>query len=203
MAEKLHSGVSASFPSFHVPKNSFREVPHQSIKKLLHNFGSWEDTLWDPEFSLDSVVCPCNRYRHKLPDRCFMSGHVATGCEEFEHLLPGRSNITSASAASANFPGRNPWMSSSKALFDQWLKRHKLRASLPQFEEFCKEQWHQHVQMLEQTSRLNWAMVQKVKALLHHEFVSYNEDHNPNHVVCYCPRCFLRRIKATWDDPKA
>ena len=26
------------FPSFHVPKNSLREVPHQSIKKFLRNF---------------------------------------------------------------------------------------------------------------------------------------------------------------------
>ena len=26
------------FPSFHLPKSNLREVPHQSIKKLLYNF---------------------------------------------------------------------------------------------------------------------------------------------------------------------
>ena len=40
-----------------------------------------------------------------------------------------------------------------------------------------------------------------VKALLHHEFVLFNEDHHPNHVVCYCPRFFLGSIRNTWDDP--
>ena len=77
------------FPSFHVPKNSLREVPHQSMKKFLHNFQSCEETMWDPAFELDSVPCPCSKYRNKLPDRCFSSGHVAAGLEDFEALLPG------------------------------------------------------------------------------------------------------------------
>ena len=41
-----------------VPTNSLREVPHQSIKKFLHNFQPWEETTWDPAFQLDSVPCP-------------------------------------------------------------------------------------------------------------------------------------------------
>ena len=146
------------FPSFHVPKNSLREVPHQSMKKFLHNFQSCEETMWDPAFELDSVPCPCSKYRNKLPDRCFSSGHIAAGLEEFEALLPGRANITSASAASTFFPGHNHWMSKPRALFDQWLKRHRLPTTLhPMFQEFCQEQWHQHVISLEQSSRLNWA----------------------------------------------
>ena len=83
-------------PSFHVPKNSLREVPHQSIKKFLHNFQSWEEAMWDPAFKLDSVPRPCAKYRNKLPDRCFSSGHVAAGLEEFEAMVPGCGSITSA-----------------------------------------------------------------------------------------------------------
>ena len=44
------------FPSFHVPKNSLREVPHQSIKKFLHNFQPWEETMWDPACWIQSHV---------------------------------------------------------------------------------------------------------------------------------------------------
>ena len=149
------------FPSFHVPKNSLREVPPQSIKKFLHNFQSWEETMWDPAFKLDSVPCPCAKYRNELPDRCFSSGHVAAGLEEFEAMVPGCGSITSASAASTFFPGRAHWMTKSRALFAQWLKRHRLPTTLhPMFQEFCEEQWLQHVNMLEQTPRLNWAMLQ-------------------------------------------
>ena len=55
--------------------------------------------------------------------------------------------------------------------------------------------------MLEQTPRLNWAMLQKVKPALHKDLVLYNEDHHPNHIVCFCPRFFLRGLCNTWDDP--
>ena len=135
-------------------------------------------------------------------DRCFSSGHVAAGLEEFEAMVPGCGSITSASAASAFFPGRAHWVTKSRALFDQWLKRHRLPTTLhPMFQKFCEEQWLQHVNMLEQTPRLNWAMLQKVKSTLHKDLVLYNEDHHPNHIVCFCPRFFLRGLCNTWDDP--
>ena len=190
------------FPSFHVPKNSLREGPHQSIKKFLHNFQVWEETVWEPEFRLESVPCPCPKYRNQLPESCFSSGHVAAGLEHFQFLLPGCNSILSASAASTFFPGRNHWLAKSRALFDQWLKRHRLPNTLhPMFEDFCKEQWQQHVGALEHSSRLNWAMLQKVKPTLQKDLVLYTEDHRPNHVACYCPRFFLRGLCTTWDDP--
>ncbi|CAE7203288.1 unnamed protein product [Symbiodinium sp. CCMP2592] len=190
------------FPSFHVPKNSLREVPHLSIKKFLHNFRSWEETMWEHDFDLESVHCPCEQFAGKLPAHCFVSGHVATGLENLTKLLPGCSSILSASAASTFFPGRNHWMAKSRALFDQWLKRHKLPATLhPIFQSFCDHQWQQHVAALEQSDRLHWALVQKVKSALHSDFVLYNEDHHPNHVLCYCPRFFLRGVSTTWNDP--
>ncbi|OLP93076.1 hypothetical protein AK812_SmicGene25069 [Symbiodinium microadriaticum] len=163
------------FPSFHVPKNSLREAPHQSIKKFLHNFQVWEETMWEPDFRLESVPCPRAKYRNQLPESCFSSGHVAAGLDNFQSLLPGCSSILSASAASTFFPGRNHWLAKSRALFDQWLKRHRLPNTLhPMFEDFCKEQWQQHVGALEHSSRLNWAMLQQVKSTLQKDFVLYN-----------------------------
>ena len=158
--------------------------------------------MWDPAFKLDAVPCPCAKYRNKFPDRCLSSGHVAAGLEEFEAMVPGCGSITSASAAGTFFPGRAHWMTRSRALFDQWLKRHRLPTTLhPMFQKFCEEQWLQHVNMLEQTPRLNWAMLQKAKSTLHKDLVLYNEDHHPNHIVCFCPRPFLRGLCNTWDDP--
>ena len=87
-------------------------------------------------------------------------------------------------------------------LFDQWLKRQRLPATLhPMFQDFCEEQWQQHVSMLEQSVRLNWAMLQKVRSTLFKDLVLYNEDHHPDHIVCFCPRFFLRGLCNTWDDP--
>ena len=158
--------------------------------------------MWDSAFKLDSVPCPCAKYRNKLPDRCFSSCHVAAGLEEFEAMVPGCGSITSASAASTFFPGRAHWMTKSRTLSDQWLKRHRLPTTLhPMFQEFCEEQWLQRVNMLEQSPRLNWAMLQKVKSTLHKDLVLYNEDHRPNHIVCFCLRFFLRGLCNTWDDP--
>ena len=47
----LISDFKYLFPSFHLPKSKLREVPHQSIKKFLPNFQSWEDLMWDSDFS--------------------------------------------------------------------------------------------------------------------------------------------------------
>ena len=117
---------------------------------------------------------------------------IGTSCRTDASLQGIRSHRISASAASTFFPGHAHWMTKPRALFDQWLKRHRLPATLhPMFQEFCEEQWHQHVTMLEQSPRLNWAMLQKVKSTLHKDLVLYNEDRHPNHIVCFCPRFFF------------
>ena len=169
------------------------ENPHRNrVQGLLkrccqvsHQDALAKNILW--------VFCHCaTQHSHRI---------VKGGCETlsfstnicfplFMFPLPGCASITSASAASTLFPGRAHWMSKSRALFDQWPKRHRLPTTLhSMFQEFCEEQWHQHVIMLEQSPRLNWAMLQKAKSALHKDLVLYNEDH---HGLCN-----------TWDDPSA
>ena len=200
--KSLISDFKYLFPSFHLPKSNLREVPHQSMKKILHNFQSWEEQMWNPDFEIKNVTCCCNRFQRKLLDHCFVQGHVAAGLEEFRSFLPNSSSIALASAASTFFPGRNNWKTGSRALFDLWLKRHRLPHTLHgRFEEFCEELWATYVQALEESDRLTWSKVQEVKAKLHHHFVLYNEDHHPNHIGCYCPQFYMRSILTTWDDP--
>ena len=157
------------FPSFHLPESNLREVPHQSIKKFLNNFQSCEEQMWNPEFEVRNVACPCNQFQHKLPDHCFVQGHVAAGLEEFESFLPNSSSVALGSAASTFFPGRNNWKARSRALFDLWLKRNRLPHTRPAvFETFSDEQWALHVQALQESGRLTWFKAQEVKSKLHH-----------------------------------
>ena len=158
--------------------------------------------MWNPDFGIKNVTCCCNQLQHELPGHCFVQGHVAAGLEDFRSFLPNSSSIALASAASTVLPGRNYWKTRSRALFDLWLKRYRLPHTLHgRFELFCEEQWATHVPALEESGRLTWSKVQEVKAKLHHKFVLYNEDHHPNHIVCYCPQFYMRGILTTWDDP--
>ena len=158
--------------------------------------------MWDPTFKLDSVKCSCSNFQQVLPDQCFVDGHVAAGLEQFDRWLGNCNSIAKASAASTFFPAKASWKSHSLLLFDEWLKRNRLPKTLcPLFEAFCEAQWPLHLQALAETDRLTWNKVQQVKAKLHHMFVLYNEDHHPNHVMCYCPWLFMRSILNTWDDP--
>ena len=83
---------------------------------------------------------------------------------------------------------------SREALADSFASKCRILEASSIWLLFCDEQWLQHVNMLEQTPRLNWAMLQKVKPALHKDLVLYNEDHHPNHIVCFCPRFFLLGI---------
>ena len=86
--------------------------------------------MWDADFEVEHVTCPCNQFLNKLPDHCFVQGHVAAGLEEFRSLLPNSGSMALASAASTFFPGKDNWKTRSKALFDAWLKRHRLPYTL-------------------------------------------------------------------------
>ena len=158
--------------------------------------------MWDPDFKLESTACPCSNFQHVLPDQCFVDGHVAAGLEQFEAWLGNSSSIAKASAASTFLPGKVCWKSKSLLLFDEWLRRNRLPNTLrPLFEAFRETQWPLHLEAPEETDMLTWNKVQPVKAKLHHLFVLYNEDHHPNHVMCYCPQLYMRSILTTWDDP--
>ena len=75
------------FPPFHVPRGNLREVLHQSIKKFLRNFQGWEEQMWGLNFNIEAVACPCSQFLQKLPDHCFVDGHVAAALEDFKFPL--------------------------------------------------------------------------------------------------------------------
>ena len=118
-----------------------------------------------------------------------VQGHVAAGLEEFRSLLPNSGSIALASAASTFFPGKDNWKTRSEAFL-----LHD--ASDIDFLTHCMVSLKTFVM-----SNGLLIQVQGVKSKLHQKFVLYNEDHHPNHVVCYCPQFYMRSILTTWDDP--
>ena len=81
-------------------------------------------------------------------------------------------------------------MTKSRALFDQWLKRHRLPSTLhPMFQEFCEEQWHQHVTLLESTPRLR-PRCRRPSLRCVGTGSRIMRIINPNYIVCFCPRSF-------------
>ena len=159
--------------------------------------------MWAPDFDPEQVRCPCARFKGRLPRSCFVDGHVAAGLKQFALVYPEFGPIVHSSAASTFFPGKQHWIDQSLQFFEQWLKRNKLPTTLlSKAHQFFNQQWFQHCDALETQTRLTWRDVQQVKAKLHGEFVLYNEDHHPNHVVCFCPLFYTRSILTTWEDPK-
>ena len=203
MVEEAHSPVQVPFSFFFMfPRTASERFHTRASRSFFTTFNPGKKLCGSLTFnwSQSHVLVPSTRTSFQrvafLPVMLLLAWNI------FQTMLPGCSNILSASADSTFFPGRNHWMTKSRALFDQWLKRHRLPSTLhPMFEDFCAKQWQQHVVALEHDSRLNWAMLQKVKSTLHKDLVLYNEDHHPNHVVCFCPRFVLRGLCTTWDDP--
>ena len=125
--KSLISDFKYSFPSFHLPKRKFREVP---------------------------LLCPRS------------CGSRTGGIQIFVAQL--RKHGT-GKCCQYIFSWQDNWKTRSRALFDAWLKRHRLPLTLHgKFEDFCDEQWAAHSQALEESGRLTWSQVQGVKSKLHH-----------------------------------
>ena len=54
---------------------------------------------------------------------------------------------------------------------------------------------------LSQEARLTWKDVSVARSLLHQHFVVHCEDHEPKHLMIYCPRFYLQAALRTWRDP--
>ena len=142
--------------------------------------------MWNPDFEIRNVTRCCNQFQHKMPDHCFVLQQDWKNSDPF---------CRNQAALLWPVPPVRFFLAGTIGRLD------RLPHTLHWFKVFCEEQWATHVQALEESDRLTWSKVQEVKAKLHHQFVPYNEDHHPNHIVCYCPQFYMRSILTTWDDP--
>ena len=63
-------------------------------------------------------------------------------------------------------------------------------------------QWAKHVKCLHADPRLTWKDVSAARALLHRDFVVHCKDHEPNHLMIFCPRFYSQSALRTWRDPE-
>ena len=88
-------------------------------------------------------------------------------------------------------------------MFSSWRRKHCLPQSLElEFRSVLQSQWEQHIQHLSQEARLTWKDVSVARSLLHKHFVVHCEDHEPNHLMVFCPQFYLRAAMRTWQDPE-
>ena len=83
-----------------------------------------------------------------------------------------------------------------------WRKNQSLPPNVEvEFKTILHQQWQKHVQLLKAERRLTWRGVTAARGLLHKEFVVHCEDHEPNHLMVYCPQFYVRAALKTWQGP--
>ena len=184
---------------FHLPLFKIREGP-QTLKDFLHNFKEWD--AWLQHHSIDDVQCPCSKFATQLPECCMTHGHVVAGIEQLGCLHRSFEKIGSGSAASAFFPAKHQSFKHNLKMFSSWRRKHCFPQSLEsEFRSLLHLQWEKHVQHLSQEARLTWKDVSAARSLLHRYFVVHCEDHEPNHLMVYCPQFYFKAALRTWQDP--
>ena len=178
-----------------------REQPHQSLKDFLHNFKDWD--AWLQNNSLEHVPCPCHKYIHMLPEVCITHGHVVSGIEHLGALHQSFEKLGAGSASSAFFPAKHEFFKHNCKMFSSWRRKHHFPRSLEiEFKTILQQQWAQHIQCLNDDPRLNWKDVSAARSLLHKDFVVHCEDHEPNHLMIFCPQIDFQAALRTWKDPE-
>ena len=186
---------------FHLPSVSVREKPHQSLKDFLHNVQQWD--MWLQHNSFEEIPCTCQFYKRVLPDECFTSGHVTAGLEMLNQLHPACSRLGTGSASSTFFPAKHKFVSVNCKTFHLWRKKHGIPVNVEtEFQAMLEEEWYWHNVALKSFPRLTWADVSAVRKRLRREFVVHCEDHEPNHVMVFCPQFYFQSARCTWDDPE-
>ena len=185
---------------FHLPLFKIREGPHQTLKDFLHNFKEWD--AWLQHHSIDDVQCPCSQFAAQVPESCMTHGHVVAGIEQLGCLHHSFEKIGSGSAASAFFPAKHEFFKHNLKMFSSWRRKHGFPQALePEFRTLLQVQWEKHVQHLSREARLTWKDVSAARSLLHRHFVVHCEDHEPNHLMIYCPQFYFQAALRTWRDP--
>ena len=185
---------------FHLPLFKIREGPHQTSKDFLHNFKDWD--AWLQHHSIDDVPCPCHKFAAQLPETCMTHGHVVAGIEQSGCLHHSFEKLGSGSAASAFFPAKHEFFKHNAKMFSSWRRKHCLPQSLElEFRSVLQSQWEEHIQHLSHEARLTGKDVSVAGSLLHKHFVVHCEDHEPNHLMVFCPQFYLRAAMRTWQDP--
>ena len=176
---------------FHLPVLKVREQPHQSLKDFLHNFKDWD--AWLQNNSSEHVPCPCHKYIHMLPEVCVTHGHVVSGIERFGALRQSFEKLGAGSASSAFFPAKHELFKRNCKMFSSWRRKHHVPRSLEiEFKTILQQPWAQHIQSLNDDSRLTWKDVSAARSLLRKDFVVHCEDHEPNHLMIFCPQFYFQ-----------
>ena len=95
------------------------------------------------------------------------------------------------------------FLSTTSKMFSTWRRKHHFPPGLEaEFNTILKHQWTKHLQRLHADSRLTWKDVSAARSLLHKDFIVHCEDHEPNHLMIFCPQFYFQAALRTWKDPE-
>ena len=86
---------------FFLPSCTPREAAHPQVVHALHSRKEWEQSF--PEYSADSVPCPCHSFQGRVPSDAFVDGHLACGLEMLSVMHPSIALLSQGSGTSAYF----------------------------------------------------------------------------------------------------
>ena len=136
-----------------------------------------------------------------LPEACITHGHVVSGIEHLGALHQSFEKLGAGSASSAFFPAKHEFFKHNCKMFSSWRRKHHFQRSLEiEFKPILQQQWAQYIQCLNDDPRLTWKDVSAARSLLHKDFVVHCEDHEPNHLMIFCPQFFFQAALRTGKD---
>ena len=130
-------------------------------------------------------------------------GHVVSGIEHLGVLHHSFNKLGAGSASSAFLPAKHEFFKRNLKMFSAWRRKHHLPLRLEsEFQDILQEQWARRIKCLHADPRLTWKDVSIARALLRKDFVMRCEDHEPKHLMIFCPRFYFQSALRTWQDPE-
>ena len=180
---------------FHLSSHKLREAAHPSVRDQLFNFRKWETRLAEP----GGVPCTCDALRASFPSLQDCRGHVAAGLETLTELP---SHLRQVTGANSFFPNRTTYFAEQVPRFRRWCRQHGVPLHVVQdFERLLDRLWLPHATAVREQGRTDWRAVQKIRHIFAQTAVLHCEDHQPQHLMLFCPRGYFDGCLATWNDP--
>ena len=136
------------------------------------------------------------------------SGHLSLACRIVEGTLrqvwklwPSFHRTCGKSRAQTPF-SRTTYFAEQVPRFRRWCRQHGIPLHVVQdFERLLDRLWLPHATAVREQGRTDWRAVQKIRHIFAQTAVLHCEDHQPHHLMIFCPRGYFDACLATWNDP--
>ena len=180
---------------FHLPTAAVREASHQSFHRLI-----WNHHQVQP-------ICHCSDIAKFFPELPKTGGHFYAEARDIAcRLDPDLAMHLVHNSHTPVFPNKTTYIKDAQQRFDRWCKRQGLPTlTSSQFTDFLEEQWQQHsIHHKRRALREATLTMKRVMYLKRHVlkyFTVHCQDHQPGHLMMFCPLLYYQASLSTWNVP--